>query len=597
MLAAQVGLAAAATSYTFFFLDDLLFLDQARTQTLSVGYLREQLFEHFSPMSRLLDKLLVAVAPGSFALAQAIELALYGAALLAIAFVARTILGNGWRAFAITVAFGQSVFLFRLLNWWTATANILPSTILTLVALGCYLRWREGRSRAMLAASLVAYGLAMLDYELAILLPIYAALIRLIVIERRPGPRAWLRALSDERAAWAGYLVLAMLAVVNYYVSYYRAGNSRGHTSLHAFGAFVVTALVDTFIPALAGIKYAVAPTAHVAAVTAATVVFVIAVGVTVWLRPRAWRCVLAFALVFLLTMAPAGLTKVGEFGPSTGHVLYYQQSVQFMFLVLAAFALSERWSGKRPIRSIGRTGQRIAALTAAAATVTYAVLLVSSVREMSAASWQPLDDRAYVSTFLASVRRVEARTGTAPALVDLTVPPPRMPRELWPINSDDVFFGLFDPALAVDRIAPTVYTVARTGALVPRRFDTLALGQMSRAKAAASPGTPASRHAVDGCPAPSGDGWVRVPLAHTVDTTGIYAAARIRFRGVPATPVLMFAVMAARGRTVQLGPTSRLVPPRAGELIPLRVEGRVRALAFDPPRGVCVRSVAVGRL
>jgi hypothetical protein len=583
MLAGQIAAAAAATAYTFFFLDDVLFLGQARTSALSVGYLREQLFEHFSPVSRLLDTLLVSVAPGSFALAHAVELALYGAALLAFAFVVRTILGNGWRAFALTVAFGQSVFLFRLLNWWTATANILPSTALMLVALGCYLRWRERRSRAMLAASLVAYALALLDYELAILLPLYAALIRMIVIERRPGPRAWLRALRDERAAWLGYLILATLAVANYSLFYYRSGYAaaHAHTSLHALGAFAVIALLDTFIPALAGVKYATAATAHPITVAATAAVLVAAVGVTVWLRPRAWRCALVFVLVFGLTMLPVGVAKIGHFGPGAGRVLYYQQQVQFMFLVCAAFALSARWSGRRATAPVGPTVRHGVRLAAAAAIVTYAALLVISVRAMSAASWQPRQNRAYVSTFLASVRRVEASTGHPPALVDLTVPRPRMSSDLWPFNSYDLFFGLFDPALRVDRIAPTVYTVARTGALVARHFETLAVG----------------RTRGDGCPAPHAGPWVRVPLGRTVNTNGIYAAARIRFRGAVAAPVLVFGVMATPGRPIQLGPTSRLVPAPGGELIPLRVAGPLRALAFDPPRGVCVASVAVGRL
>jgi hypothetical protein len=599
MLVAQVGAAAAATGYTFFFLDDLLFLGQARTQSLSLGYLREQLFEHFSPVSRLLDTLLVTVAPGSFAFAHAIELVMYGAALLAFAFVVRTILGNGWRAFALTVLFGQSVFLFRLLNWWTATANILPSTALMLVALGCYLRWRERRSRAMLAASFLAYAVALLDYELAILLPVYAALIRLVVIERRPGPRVWLRAIWDERAAWLGYGVIAALAIANYYAFYYYSdyAPAHGHVSLHALGAFAATALVDTFVPALAGIKYAVAPNAHPAAVAATAAALVAAVAVTAWLRPRAWRCVLVFALVFLVTMLPVGLARVGHYGATDGHVLYYQQSLQFMFLVLAAFALSERWSGERRVRPIGPAAQRMAGVAAGAAIVVYAALLVISVRAMSAASWQPRQDQAYVSTFLAGVRRVEARTGRPPALVDLTVPKQRMPKALWPFNSYDLFFGLFDHTLQVDRIAPTVYTVAWSGGLVTRHFETLAAGGMRRATAAASAGTRAGRPAGNGCAPPHGGGWVRVPLTHTVDTTGIYAAARIRFSGTVAAPVRVVAIMAARGRRIPLGLTSRLTPAPNGELLPLRFGGRLRGLAFHPPRGICIASVTIGQL
>ena len=238
-LVAQVVSAALCTGYTFFFVDDFLFMGQARMQPFGVSYLRERLFEHFSPISRLLDTLLVVVSPGSFTLAHGLELAMYAAVLVAFAFVVGAILGNTWATFAFTVAFGQSVFLMRLLNWWTATANILPATVFMLLALGCYLRWRERRSRALLAASLAAYALSLLDYETAILFPAYLALITFGVLEWRSGPRGWLATLWRERWAWIGYVGLAAAELVNYYLYYYspRAATRRSRSSRATWGS------------------------------------------------------------------------------------------------------------------------------------------------------------------------------------------------------------------------------------------------------------------------------------------------------------------------------------------------------------------------
>ncbi|HVA19029.1 MAG TPA: hypothetical protein VMU55_02520, partial [Solirubrobacteraceae bacterium] len=389
-MAAQVVSAAALTSYTFFFVDDFLFLEQARTQSFGLSYLRENLFEHFSPISRVLDKLLVAVAPGSFALAHGIQLALYAGVLIAFALVVRGILANSWSAFALTVIFGQSIFLMRLLNWWTATANILPSTICMLLALGCYLRWRETGSRKLLAACLAAYALSLLDYETAILWPAYVAAISLLVLERRLGPRGWLATLWRERWAWTGFLILDAAAVVNYYANYYYPA---ARPSLSSVASYLEIALFETFIPALVGIKYPVAPGRHPVVIAAAAIAVGVGVAVTLYLRPRAWRCLLAFVLVFAVTMLPVALTRIHEYGVSVGHVIYYQQSLQFMFLILAAFAISPRWSGRRTgsvFRTVPRLlesralSRRALAAGGTVAVAAYAALLLQSLSAMA---------------------------------------------------------------------------------------------------------------------------------------------------------------------------------------------------------------------
>ena len=169
----------------------------------------------------------------------------------------RAILGNGWAAFALTIIFGQSIFLLRLLNWWTATANILPSSVGMLFAFWCYLRWRESGSRKLLVGSFAAFAVSLLDYETAILFPAYLALVSGLVLERRPGIRSWVALVRRERWAWTGYIVLDVAALINFYSFYY---SPTARPSLHAIGSYLLVALFETFVPALVGIKYPANP-------------------------------------------------------------------------------------------------------------------------------------------------------------------------------------------------------------------------------------------------------------------------------------------------------------------------------------------------
>lgn len=611
----QVASAAALTGYTFFFVDDFLFMGQARTQAFDLTYLREPLFEHFSPISRVLDRLLVTVAPGSFAFAHGIELALYAAAIGAFAFVVRAILGNGWGAFGLTVLFGQSIFLMRLLNWWTATANILPSSVFMLLALWCYLRWREVGSRRLLVGSLAAYAVSLLDYETAILFPAYVALISGLVLERRPGMRSWVALAVRERWAWTGYIVLDVAALINYYSFYYYPAT---RPSLHELVSYLIAALFGTFVPAVVGIKYAVDPAGHTLVIVAACVVVGAAIAVTLYLRPRAWRCLAAFVLVFLITMLPVGLTRVARFGVSEGYVIYYEQSLQFMFLVLAAFALSPRWSGRREPGVAGRlhvvrrrlpairvSRGRAATVAGTAALAAYAALYLTSLGAMSAASWQPRQDGAYVHQFLAGVARIRRATGREPVLVDLRVPKQVLPVKLWPYTTYGDFFAVFDSRVRAGEVGSRLYVVGRYGHLIGVRFEASTTGLIRRARTSATShpagARAASIQASAACvPGRRAFSWLRMPLAHPEmlrpQKSGLPYALRVHYR-LPTDSRVIVQLLAA-GTGLPFGTaTHGWQRGTGGRLVPLGFSGVLGAVAIRLPAGACVADVTLGRL
>jgi hypothetical protein len=605
-LAAQVLVAAALTRRAFFFLDDYVFLNQARQHTFSLGYLRESLYEHFSPISRVLDKLLVAVAPGSFVFAHCVELALYAGTLLAFIVMVRTILGNSWGAFAFTVFFGQSIFLIRLLFWWTATANILPATVFSLLAIGCYIGWRERGSRALAAASAVAFAAALLDYETAMLLPLYIALISLLVLERQPGPRAWLTSLWRERWLWAVYVVMDIAALVNYYAFYYYRRTK--HPPFGALVHFMGITLFQTFMPGVVGIQYAKASFgSHLFGNLAGIVVVVAAVAVTCYLRPRAWRCLLAFAIVFLVTMLPVGINRIVHYGLKDAYVLYYQQAVQFMFLVLAAFAVSPRWGGRRtpPVAGRRRPSRGVLAAAALAAVALYAALYLSSLHALINTTWEASADRSYLNAYSASVKRVKQSTGREPVLDDLAVSPRLLPSALRPYNTYGEFFALFNPQLRVDEIANPVYVVSPSGQLQPVRLAATTGGSLGRATvspvgrpAVVAAATPRSG-AIACVPAGAPLSWLRVPLARAELIQGHASGLRYALRAtysVPATAPVAMQLLAPGARRIATV-TSTWQRGSGGEQIPLNHAGDLLGLEFRLPARSCLSTLTVGRL
>jgi hypothetical protein len=614
-LVGQVAIAMWLTSYMYFVVDDFMFLQQARTEPFGWLYLREPLFEHFSPITRLLNTILVHVAPGDFAVAHGIQLALYALAVAAFALTARTILGNSWTALALTCIFGQSLFLMRVLMWWTATANILPATGLGLLAFSGYLRWRKSGSSAWLAVSIVAFALALLDYETAILFPVYLGVVRLLVLEDRLDPRAWWAALWRERAAWLSYAALDALALINYLTGYY---SPVAHPPAIDLARFLKIALIETFVPALMGISNARLPSdahpVYVAAQTpvvgAAWLLAIVAVAITLYLRPRVWRCLAAFIVIFLMTVTPVGLNRISMFGLSVGAELYYQQSAQYMFLVLTALALSPEWGGRRApegTRDRRLTRRRfpttLLAAGGAAAVAAYGTLFVMSVEAVAAGAHEPRWAHSYVATFQGSVERVRATTHREPVLLDLRVPVRIMPPAFGLYDRYSQFFPITHPGLRIDEIADPAYALDDSGLLVPVRFSESAQGVLRSASVSATDGSGTAA-----APHPNGS-TACVPSGRTLSRLHVPLSAsqyvmarpgklpygiRVRYR-MPHRAAVPVILVNATVLAPDLGVDHLWGAGDGGELAPLIMDQRVDELAFDLPPGSCVSDLSIG--
>lgn len=599
----QVLSAAALTSYTYFFVDDWLFIAQARRTPLSVAYLREPLFEHFSPVSRLLDKLLIHDSTGSFALAHGLQLFMYAAAIAAFAVVVRTILGNRWSAFALTILFGQSLFLMRLLNWWTATANLLPSTVLGLIAFAGYLRWQRGRSPRWLIVTLACFLGSLLDYEIAMLLPAYILAVRLLVLQPGLHPRAWLAVLRDEWMVWLGFLVLELGALFNYYANYYLPlPHAPAGQVLH----FLVIAVFGAFVPALFGIKNPQSSLGQQPLVIIACVLAALAlIAYAIYTRPRTWRCLLAFVLIAVTTLLPVGIVRIASWGLHIGKELYYQQSLQFMFLILVALVLrsEQRRAAPRLLRVLGvrlRGAPVPTAVLGVSVVLGYGVLFVTSVRAMGNAAWEPHRSQAYVRTFQASLHDVIQHTGREPVLFNAQTPYDISENGSVPFNSYDIFFPMIDNRVRFNTVTSPMYIVGNSGALIPARFASSDAGVLTHAtvqQAGRPPMAPERRGDQVCIPAGRQASSLRIPLATSQRLTAspqLPQALRL-FVTVPAATSVSLTIEGTPARMTNGGFRPVFGRGASGQYVPLDLTMEARAVAILVPEGACVGSLAIG--
>jgi hypothetical protein len=529
---------------------------------------------------------------------------MYAAAIVAFALVVRTILGNRWPAFGLTILFGQSLFLIRLLNWWTATANLLPATVFGLLTFAAYLRWRQAWSSRWLIASLACFFISLLDNETAMLMPLYIAAVRLLVLEGELRPAAWLAALRSEWPIWLGFLVLDVGAAINYYSAYYIP---LPHASVGQTLQYLAIAVFSTFIPALFGIKNPQASLGRQPLVIIACVILFLALtGYLLYTRPRTWRALTAFLLIAVITMVPVAVNRIPVYGVHFAKELYYEQTLQFMFLILVALALrtdrrraSPKWLAVILTRL--RAAPVAAASLASAALAGYGALYVTSVNAMANASWQPHRSRAYVQTFQASVGSVIRRTGREPVLFNVKLPEDIGGTGHVPYDRYQDLFPIVDGRVQFNSVTTPMYVVSHAGVLVPVTFAARDMGTLARVAVIEAHGqaVPAVEQGGDSCVPPGRSSTLmRIPLARPVRLSALPGALPLALRLFLRMPAPRDVKVLVSGQTGLLadGP----FPPRfdqgaSGQYIPLNLDTEAHAVELELPAGACITSLGIG--
>ena len=332
---AVLGVAAAVWSTRGFFLfnDDYLFLGQADRTPFGFTYLTEGLFQHFSPVSRLLDAMAIAVLPEHGWVVRAVLLVLYAAyvgavLMLSVVLVGRTRLGLLTAASLVT-----SLAVLPLANWWTAALNILPALTGSAVCLAGAVALARGRSTWWGVLALAGYLVAVLDYETAVLIPGYA----LLWVVMFPGPegRVPLRTLWRRTGwLWVALGVVGVLTLVNYRVNYYVETPG---ASLDEYAEAMARSLGQVQLPLVLGFSD-LDDRLFSWCGTALAVLGVFALLLRALRRPAMWKG-LTFALAgWLLPSAALVLNRVGVVGqPIVKMPYYYGLSTVLLVIGIAA--------------------------------------------------------------------------------------------------------------------------------------------------------------------------------------------------------------------------------------------------------------------
>ena len=331
--------AAWFTRSFYYFQDDFIFIRQAQTSSFSLTYLRGSLFQHFSPVSRLIDYVLAHRFHSSIAAAHTIELVLLAASVLAFSWTIRELVGRHWWRHLLTLAFAESLALIHLLGWWTATANILPATVFGLLTIAGFVRYRRVRTRRWIAISLLSYGVSLCTHEQSWLVVGYLILFDVLVLAPGGRFRSALVRLWREGWIWLSYAFLTALAMINYFAFYYAPLKPRA--TVTELIRYVGVQFSQAFAPSAIGLRPLTTGWTNTAALVVDSLIFVVIVAVSIYRRPSAWRVWAVFAIGFLANSIMIGANRVGYFGVDFGQQLYYIQAPAYLFLLCVGAAFS----------------------------------------------------------------------------------------------------------------------------------------------------------------------------------------------------------------------------------------------------------------
>ena len=343
-LALAFAQVAWASRRAALFQDDFIFLGQARIDGVHDGvvlptrltwdYLSKALFEHFSPVTRLLFWTL-GKSTDPRLVGRIMVLSLVALVVVAFGELTRAVLGRTIAALLVAMIATQALVLTRLAAWTTASFNILPAVAFTTLSLTLAYRYlHDPTKRAAAAGSVVFYGLAVLDYEFAMLLPLFVLAWFLLCLAPELGRSATIARLRATAVYWISLGIIGVAAAVNYRLNYYIDTLPRGSA-----GSTLRTlwySLLQGLFPAILGVYSPTAGNFGVATVLVCVAWIVIVSAAVVFGGGPAVRAVVFGAFAWLVCNLLLAYGRSAVNGVGIGIELYYA-GFPMLFVTLAA--------------------------------------------------------------------------------------------------------------------------------------------------------------------------------------------------------------------------------------------------------------------
>lgn len=449
---------AFATRNFALFQDDFVFVGQARgeavvagviqAQPLTFDYLRLALFEHFSPVTRALFWL-VGRTDDPLLVARLLVLLLVAGVVCSWGVLNRVILGRTWPALLITMIASQGLVLVRLSSWTTASFNILPALLLSALSFATAILYlRHHRSRWWAVASVLLLGLAVLDYELAMLLPMFIGLWFLCSV-RESGVGAVTRTLRTL-PYWVGLALVSGAAAWNFRTNYRLADLPHGsgqqvlETLWRALSQGLFPAFFGVFSPAPGGPSL-------LALVAGAAWSLAIAWGIR-RSGPRMLGPVALGVSAWLVCTLILGYSRSAVNGPAVGAELFYAAVPLLVLMVGISESMrmvaDNRGADPSPTaaRNFGGLGRRPVLVMAAAVLVSAVLTQVQAVEATDPGGLSSASARA-TRNFQEDLEDL----GQATQIISTPVDPSVVLPGFWPYNHLSRSVGLGETSVRWD--------------------------------------------------------------------------------------------------------------------------------------------------
>jgi hypothetical protein len=366
----------------------------------------------------------------------------------------------------VTAAFGLSAIAYDDVVWWSAALLPFVPTMLTVVVVAFALRWERTRAGRDLAGVAVAYLLACLFWEKAVLAAASLGFFLVIVVDGGLGVRARLRRLFER---WPLWLTMAAIAIP-YLVVFAISGYSREAgppASASVVAEFVTVGWFRAFWPAMAGFSSRSFEVLGSGGLTVAVGQLLALVALVLCLRKGTPRVAAFFVLAFVFNVAVVGRARAAGFGTQLVLDLRYHADNLVLLAMAAGAHLAARPRGPQP-----RSSARVQAAVAAA--LAGSLIAAHFTGIATAEQYGGTKARQIFSTF-----RESARQRGPVTVLDRVVPTPIAIPQLYPYSLQSRALGLAgtDVRFARDVDAPgaTFPIVDDHGAIREGSLDTRA--------------------------------------------------------------------------------------------------------------------------
>jgi hypothetical protein len=584
------ALLVVLSRHVFLFWDDFYFLGEARESDLTWGYLTDPLFRHFSPVSRLGDLVVVGAIPAHPWVILFAQSVLLIAVVASVTWLMVVLHGRTVPALAGSVVLAPSLTLVPLGNWWTAGLNILPALAGFYLAFGAMVVILRGGSRWWAVAVLAGAAVAVLDYELPMLLCGYLGL-WLLLFRTRVTEEPLVQVLRRTWWVWVGVTAICVAAALNYRLNYYddTVPAASPGDALDA----LVRSLVGTLVPTALGFHDPRSGFFSGLSLVVGSVTLAVLVGWLLATRDGAWRGLLFAAAGWLLPTLALVVSRVSLFGVSVVENAIYFHLPTVLFVV----GLLEAWRrpGRRP--TTVRPGPVVRRMVAPALALAVVAAYAWSAGPTSRYQQPPGATPTFVERARASAATL-LDAGDRFSVINSDVPGYVAPADYHPYNRASEVLGVTARPLDFDDPEPPYYRVSDSGELVPVDVDWLvqstpADGRLRLLDAKRDPGSDAL------CFTATDSSSVVWPL--TEPLSGADLVVRTLATAGRTTPVRV-TVRASdeTGEFDRANPDHHtLGPDRSGviDTVASPAITTVRVKGFTPGVRVCVDGVAVGRV